>query len=165
MPKQENQRNTLPNMISAIVKSRAFAICVCIFVVFILPLGIFTLLLCIPPKHTETTDILEYGQYDGTNNTRFTEQYIQSFFPEEIQGSFTNVQYSYKAQNMGAYCFEAYLEFTIEDEAEFQKYISEITQEENWKDFAYAPGYKEYSIENFLPWMQRQQMTLPASSI
>lgn len=106
------------------------------------------LLLFVPPKYTEKTAVSDYGHYDGTGADRFTTQYIQSFFPAEIEESFSDVKYSYKAENTDTYGFEAYLEFTIEDETEFQAYISDITSEENWTDFVYDPGYKEYCIEN-----------------
>lgn len=106
------------------------------------------LLLFVPPKYTEKTATSDYGHYDGTGVDRFTTQYIQSFFPAEIEESFSDVKYSYKAESTDIYGFEAYLEFTIKDETEFQEYISNITSAENWKDFAYAPGYLEYCIED-----------------
>lgn len=118
----------------------------CILVV----IALFFLMLFIPPKYTERTAISDYGNYDGTAVDSFTTQYIQSFFPREIEDYFSDVKYSYKVENTDTYGFEAFLEFTIENETEFQTYISEITSDENWQDFSYAPGYKEYSIENVL---------------
>ena len=111
-------------------------------------IALLILVLSIPPKYTERTAISDYGHYDGTGVDSFTSQYIQSFFPKEIEDFFSDVEYSYKAENIDTYGFEAYLEFTIEDESKFLEYISEITDEENWQNFAYASGYKEYSIEN-----------------
>lgn len=108
------------------------------------------LLLFVPPKYTEKTAASDYGHYDGTGADGFVTQYIQSFFPAEIEENFSDVKYSYKAENTDTYGFEAYLEFTIEDETEFQAYISNITSEGNWKDFIYAPGYKEYCIEDVI---------------
>lgn len=116
-------------------------------IVTVLFLGLF-LMLFLPPKYTEKTLISDYGHYGGTGADRFVEQYIQSFFPKEIEESFSNVKYSYKAENTDTYGFEAYLEFKIEDKMEFQTLISEIAGEEHWKDSAHAPGYKEYCIED-----------------
>ena len=119
---------------------------ICILVV----IALFFLILFIPPKYTVRTAISDYGIYDGTGVDSFTTQYIQSIFPEKIEDYFSDVKYSYKAENTDTYGFEAYLEFTIKDKTEFQTYISKITDVKNWQDFAYAPGYKEYSIENVL---------------
>lgn len=118
----------------------------CILVVIIL----FLLVLFIPPKYTERTAISDYGRYDGTGSDKFTKQYIQSFFPKKIEDFFSDVKYTYKAENTDTYGFEAFLEFTIEDEEKLQAYLSEIADDEKWEDFAYASGYKEYSIENVL---------------
>ena len=116
----------------------------CILVV----VALFFLMLFIPPKYTVRTEISDYGTFDGTSADSFTAQYIQSFFPKEIEATFSDVKYSYKAENTDTYGFEAFMEFTIEDETEFQTHISKITGKESWQDFAYAPGYKEYCIEN-----------------
>lgn len=148
MSTRESKHNALINIFLGGRRANVFfkwiKIVICIFAV----IALFFVMMFTPPKYTERTAISDYGHYDGTGTDSFTECYIQSFFPKEIEDSFSAVKYSYKAENTDTYGFEAYLEFTIEDKTIFKTYISKITSNENWHDFAYAPGYKEYCIEN-----------------
>ena len=102
----------------------------------------------IPNRYTETTDIADYGTYTGTYNDGFTRAYIDSFFPESISDSFTNIKYSYKAKKFDTYAFEAYLEFSIDDVAEFSNLIQSIAPNAEWKPFAFDESFMEYNIEN-----------------
>ncbi len=99
-------------------------------------------------EYTETTDIADYGIYNGTYQDEFTQAFVESIFPEEISPSFSNVKYSYKAKKDDVYAFEAYLEFTVEDSAEFANIIREIASEEQWKPFPFDEKFMEYNIEN-----------------
>lgn len=102
------------------------------------------------PPVTEYQDVADYGKFDGTDNEEFVNGYIQSFFPKAIDDTFSNVTYSYNAVSGPTYCFEAYLEFTIEDPDEFDLYISSIADENQWQKFEYDSSFMEYNIENEL---------------
>ena len=94
----------------------------------------------------ETTSIADYGDYIGNNDNRFAWKFISSFFPQEIQDNFTDITYSYRAEDFDVYGFEAYLEFTIEDQSEFVQHIESIATADQWHPFAFDPDYMEYSI-------------------
>lgn len=148
MSTQKRKYNVLIDMFLSTMHSKKLIKWITVSMCFLAVIALLLLMLFIPPKYTERTAITDYGYYDGTGADRFTNQYIQSFFPKEIEDYFSDVKYSYKAENTDTYGFEAFLEFSIEDETKFQEYIAEITCDENWQDFTYASGYKEYCIEN-----------------
>lgn len=104
----------------------------------------------IPVEYVETTDIADYANYPKVDKTDFEHQFIHSFFPEAIDDSFCDVIFSYKSENLDTYGFEAYLEFRIEDPAEFNQFISTLADEDRWKPFAFDSSFKECSIENIL---------------
>ena len=105
---------------------------------------------CCPSKYTETTDIADYGVYSGTNDDAFTRNFISSFFPKEITPSINVVKYSYRAENVDTYGFEAYLEIHIDNPDTFEDYIQSIAPTEKWGQFTFSEKYFEYSIENVL---------------
>lgn len=102
----------------------------------------------ITPRQYTTTDISDYGQYTGNNNNKFAQEFIPSFFPEQIEPYFSDVQYSYRAQKNDAYAFEAYLEFTLPDDKTYNAFVAEHTAGMDGTKFLYAPEYTEYSIAN-----------------
>lgn len=104
--------------------------------------------LYIPIEHTEKTDIADYGTYSGTYADDIVQAYIDSFFPETISTSFQDIKYSYKAEKLDTYAFEAYLEFSIEDAAEFYSYIYSVAPENAWRQFPFDENFMEYSIDN-----------------
>lgn len=106
------------------------------------------LMIVAPVKYTETTDLADYGEFTGTGSKSFVENYINSIFPQSIDESFTNVSYSFKAENIDTYGFEAYLEFSIEDTEEFNRYIDAIKQEYSFQDFPYDSSFQECKIED-----------------
>ena len=108
-------------------------------------LGLF-----IEPKQYATSDLNDYGHYIGNGDNQFASEYINAFFPEKIESSFTDVTYSYRAQDLGNYAFEAYLEFVIEDEKEFQEFISEKTAGMKSKVFSYDSDFVEYELDDSL---------------
>ena len=67
-----------------------------------------------------TTDINKYGKYDNC----VIESEI-NFFPELNKDIMSNFKYSYDADCFIDCAHEIYLEFTIEDEAEFTNFINE----------------------------------------
>ena len=103
-----------------------------------------------PAKHTEITDIENYGVYTGTNDDAFTQRFINSFFPMEIAPSMEVLKYTYRAENLDTYGFEAYLEIRIDDPALFENHIQSIAPAEKWVQFGFSDEYMEYSIENML---------------
>ena len=107
-------------------------------------------LLLTKPKQYATSDINNYGNYIGNVDNQFASKYISAFFPEIIESSFTDVTYSYRAQNLGNYAFEAYLEFVIEDEKAFHEFISGKTSGLECKEFPYDPNFVEYTLDDML---------------
>ena len=107
-------------------------------------------LLLTKPKQYATSDINNYGNYIGNADNQFASKYISAFFPEIIESSFTDVTYSYRAQNLGNYAFEAYLEFVIEDEKAFHEFISGKTSGLECKEFPYDPNFVEYTLDDML---------------
>jgi len=107
-------------------------------------------LLLTKPKQYATSDINNYGHYIGNGDNQFASKYISAFFPEIIESSFTDVTYSYRAQNLGNYAFEAYLEFVIEDEKAFHEFISGKTSGLECKEFSYDPNFVEYTLDDSL---------------
>lgn len=107
-------------------------------------------LLLTKPKQYATSDINNYGHYIGNGDNQFASKYISAFFPEAIESSFTDVTYSYRAQNLGNYAFEAYLEFVIEDEKAFHEFVSAKTSGLECKEFSYDPNFVEYTLNDSL---------------
>ena len=95
----------------------------------------------------ETTDIAQYGIYTGTPHDDVVSSKITSFFPETIEESFTEVNYSFKTTNLGGYAYEAYLEFVIEDPDLFAEHISKIGDVQ-WIPFSVDSGYLEYNLSD-----------------
>lgn len=84
------------------------------------------------------------------NCNEFPSEFINSFFPLEIEEAFSDVTYSYRAENADSYGFEAFLEFTIKDEEQFERYVSSICPTEKWENFRYDEDYDEYCIADTL---------------
>lgn len=101
------------------------------------------------PRLYSTTDLNDYGKYVGNYNNKSVKEFVTSFFPEEIDKGFIDVEYSYRARKGDSYAFEAYLEFRIEDTSAFKTYIADKTGG-NAVDFEYDSDFKEYIIsDNF----------------
>lgn len=96
-----------------------------------------------------TTDINEYGKFQGTYQDDEVEEMVMSFFPSEISESFEDVKYTYKAESAIASGFEAYLEFTIEDPNEYVEFVNEYTEGIKGTNFPYDDAYTEYIIEDY----------------
>jgi hypothetical protein len=67
---------------------------------------------------------------------------------ENIQDNFENVKYSYKARKFDTYGFEAYLEFTISDNDEYEDFVKEYTMGLKGTSFPYDEEYIEYVLED-----------------
>ncbi len=99
-------------------------------------------------KVYECTDTERYGDFSGNVDDQFPQQFIGSFFPNEIRGDFSNVVYSYRTMKWDEYRFEAYLEFHIQDKKAYQDYISSIGNSDQWTTFRFDTSYKEYVISD-----------------
>ena len=95
----------------------------------------------------QTTDIKDYGNFIGTYDKNVKE-YILAYFPDEIQDNFEIIKYSYKAIKGDSISCEAYLEFSIDDEEEFDLYVSQMTNETDTTVFEYDSSFREYVIED-----------------
>lgn len=129
------------------MRKRILYIVLAILGAILLNILLFILLLVhfVQPRQYVTTDLSDYGHYQGNYDNEYVQTFITSFFPEEIDNSWSDVDYSYRAQKNDTYAFEAYLEFYIEDPEEFQKLIHQYTNG-NACDFQYDSGFKEYVI-------------------
>lgn len=97
------------------------------------------------PMDYETRDISQYGIYVG-HSEEFMEEYIGRFFPEKIEEYFEDVTYVFKSRACDTYGFEAMLEFTIGDEAQFQAFVAEATEGLLSRRFPYDPAFREYVV-------------------
>ena len=73
-------------------------------------------------------------------------EYIGRLFPERIEEYFEDVTYVFKPRACDTYGFEAMLEFTIEDEVQFQTFVTEATQGLYARTFHYDPAFQEYVV-------------------
>ena len=95
-----------------------------------------------------TTDISDYGDFMGTLEKfdgEKAEQFVFSFFPKKIDDSFSEVTYSYSAEERRA--FAVYLEFVIEDKKAYDAFVLEYTSGIEKKCFAHDNTYEDYTIQ------------------
>ena len=97
------------------------------------------------PADYETRDIAQYGIYVG-NSEEYMQDYIGRFFPTQIEDYFDDVTYVFKSRAIDTYGFEALLEFTIEDEEQFQSFAAEATEGLYTRSFHYDPAFQEYLV-------------------
>lgn len=122
-------------------------------------LALFAMLLyLITPRQYITSDIQDYGHYIGNFDNKSVQEFISSFFPEEIESYFADITYSYRAQKNDAYAFEAYLQFRIEDTDRYTAFIEEHTKQMSYSTFCYDDTYDEYVlIDEFVPTQSASQ--------
>lgn len=101
-------------------------------------------------KVYETNNIADYGAFVGNYDNETPSQQIMSFFPEQCEDYFSNVVYHYKAKKLDTYAYECYLEFTIEDSAQYNSFLAQYVEEEKCTDFLYDTDFQEYTISNTL---------------
>lgn len=112
------------------------------------------------PKQYMTNSVEDYGKYIGNYDNKSVQEFISSFFPEEIENSFSNVTYSYRAQKNDTYAFEAYLAFTIKDSNEYSSFVEKHTIGMNQSEFRYDGMYQEFTlVDEFLPSSQKNSKT------
>jgi len=96
----------------------------------------------------QTTDIKDYGNFIGTYDDETVKKSILVYFPDKIQDNFEIIKYSYKAIKGDSISCEAYLEFSIDDEEEFDLYVSKMTNETDTTVFEYDSSFREYVIQD-----------------
>lgn len=125
--------------------NRFLAVVGMILVIIFLTTGCIT-----SPKQYTTTDIADYGHYEGNYNNQYPNEFINSFFPQKIDKNFSRVNYSYRAQKADTYAFEAVLEFVIEDTDEYNTYVEEKLAHMKSGTFQYDSSFNEYLISDEL---------------
>ena len=129
-----------------IFKSVVIAILVLVMAKVVLFLGIAGLYALVSAGWEQyiTTDVADYGNYVGNIDNKRVERFITYFFPEQIEDYFSEVQYSYRAEEGDTCAFEAYLEFVIEDVEQYETFVAEYTSEVKGEAFSYNPEFTEY---------------------
>ena len=113
-----------------------------------IPLCIALFVMLLPPEIYETNDVADYLNIVGNNDNESPREFIQSFFPENIHDSFSDISYHYKASNADGYAYECYLEFVIEDKEVFDSFLEQYVDEESATVFLYDASYMDYTISN-----------------
>lgn len=119
----------------------------------LLVMGIANLPTMLAPRgYYVTNDIEDYGEYIGiaSLDQEKAAKRIEAFFPKEIDDSFSDITYSYKAENYDSLAYEAYLEFVIEDEDEYKHFVSQYTEGLEARAFEHDSSFTEYSIKQRL---------------
>ncbi len=93
-----------------------------------------------------TEDPAEYRDFALTRCYNRAMLFTSTFLPEEIPGDAANVVYSYRAEDLDAYGYEVYLEFTLEDPVEFEAHMTAAAPEGAWHTFSQDSRFLEYSI-------------------
>lgn len=100
------------------------------------------------PDYYTTTDTAEYGIFKGNGDNEAVKSYVNSFFPDRIEDYFTDITYSYRAQEESLYRFEVYLEFRIEDADTYRNFVCKYTKGLIKKPFIYNEDFQEYTIDD-----------------
>lgn len=96
----------------------------------------------------QTQDIADYGVIEGNYDNDTPREFIQSFFPEEIEVWYSDVEYYYWAKKMDTYSYEAYLEFEVPDKALYTRLVDEVTEGAELPVFEYDSQYREYTVSD-----------------
>lgn len=103
-------------------------------------------------KQYVTNNVLDYGKYIGNYDNNSVQTFIDSFFPDKIEDTFSDIVYSYRAQKNDAYAFEAYLSFTISDTEQYHAFVERCTKGLASSEFRYDDTYWEYTLaDEFVP--------------
>ena len=135
----------------SIVKAlRTFILAVIIVVA--IPIGIFIFFVAREGygRVYITSSLTDYKQIRGNFDNETPTDFINSFFPDTIEDTFSDAVFYYKAKKMDTYAFECYLEFVIEDIEEYSDFLGKSLNEQECSIFRYDPSYMEYNISNIL---------------
>ena len=124
-----------------VVALSVFGVLLLLLIVIIAVMVAFT-----HPRTYITTDIADYGQYVGNYDNETVQEFVSSFFPDNLEPTFSDIVYSYRAQKNDTYAFEVYLEFTIKDADEYQAFINRVTKGKTETQFLYDNTFIEYTI-------------------
>ena len=105
----------------------------------------------------ETNDLADYGNITGNYNNEPPQEFIFSFFPETIDESFSQANYHYKAIYGGAYAYEAWLEFVIDDQTEFDAYVEKLLGGKRLIPHPMDEQYMVYGFENVFDKVKHDQ--------
>lgn len=100
------------------------------------------------PVEYATNDPADYGSYITIygNTASVAEKCITQFFPAELSDNFQDISYSYRSSTVDRVAFEAFLEFTIEDNLRFQEYVATVTEGITGEDFYFDQAFREFVI-------------------
>ena len=98
----------------------------------------------------ETDDVADYGEFIGNYDNETPAEFIAEFFPDEIQDNFTDVAYHYAAKKDDTYACECYLEFVIEDKADFLQFMAHYSPLYEVTESLMDKRFQEYSVSNVL---------------
>lgn len=96
-----------------------------------------------------TTDINDYGKFPTLIEEHRIEKYTDIILPEKIEEFFFEPSY-YFGYCKDPFMCEAYLEFKIEDEMQYENYITELTQGKSTQKFFYDEAFEECVITDVL---------------
>lgn len=135
-----NSRNTIRYTIIILV----------IFLVMTLP--IIGLAYCFRDyKIVRTTDRIEdYGIITGNISNEEPYEHIFSFFPAQIEESFSDVSYHYASRKDDIWAYECYLEFVVEDSSEFESVLNKYVDPTLATVFKFDERYMECTLDNIL---------------
>ena len=94
-------------------------------------------------KQYVTTDFDDYGHYIGNYDNKRVHEFINSFFPFEIEDCFSDVKYSYRAEKGDTCAFEAYLEVSIKARDEYEDVLEKYIGDSRGDVFVYDSSYNE----------------------
>ena len=90
----------------------------------------------------EKTNIAEYGEYISVKHDGYMTENIDEIMPSKIEDFFIVQKYSYRMCHDPAFQ-EVYLEVVIEDGAQYQAYVNELTHGKTLHSFWYDPSFSE----------------------
>lgn len=99
-----------------------------------------------PAKITETDSLADYRVITGNYDNNRPQAFIDSFFPAEIGADFTDPVWHYKAKKFDSIGCEAYLEFTLPDEAAFAAHYAGLAQHGEPQPFPFDARYEMWLI-------------------
>ena len=128
--------------------AKAVLVCIILFVV----LEIVTLVMYIYKLRSadtweiyEKTNIDEYGEYISVRRDGYMTENIDQIMPSKIEDFFIVQKYSYRMCHDPVFQ-EVYLEVVIEDEAQYQAYVNELTYGKTLHSFWYDPSFSEVTL-------------------
>lgn len=98
------------------------------------------------PAYYETQDIADYGIITGTHADEMIKKQMEAFFPAAIEENFEDVTYVYHSNLIDDIGAEVYLEFTIEDEEEFNEHVEQLLQGHETNTFQFDESFQEYVL-------------------